>query len=130
MQKLFIKNVKEVGKGHIYVYQWNIDKSETAPIGLVVDPTAVKVVCASLEEMGATKTTLNNGSGYKFDLTTLTGFQGAHLDIYHTGKINVQWQKGDKSKKSPDFANLALFNVVEIIAKALKKSSNEENEED
>ena len=72
--KLFIKNVKEVGKGHIYVYQWNIDKSKTAPIGLVVDPTAVKVVCASLEEMGATKTMLNNGSGYKFDLTTLTGF--------------------------------------------------------
>ena len=128
--KLFIRNVKQAGKGHIYVYLWNIDKSETAPIGLVVDPTAVEVVCASLEEMGSTKTTLSNGSGFKFDLTTLTGFQGAHLDIYQTGKINVQWQKGDKSKKSPDFANLALFDVIELVARALKRSSNEEKDEE
>ena len=105
--KRFIRNVKEIGKGLIYIYLWNVDKNESAPIGLIVEPNAVDTVCSALEDMGAPKSVLNVKDA-KFDLTTVTGFH-AHLDIYHTGKINVQWQKGEKSKQSADFANLALF---------------------
>ena len=127
--KRFVRNVKETGKGFIYVYLWNIDKNESAPIGLFVEPGAVDTVCAALEDMGAPKSVLNVKDA-KFDLTSVTGFH-AHLDIYHTGKINVQWQKGEKSKKSADFANLALFDLIELIVQALKKKNGEtEDEED
>ena len=117
--KRFVQNVHKLTNKLIYVYQWNIDTSDTAPIGLYVDPTAVELVSSTLEGIGAAKLSLDNG--VKFDLTTATGFQGAHFDMYHSGKINVQWQKGGRSKKSPDFANLALFDIIEVIAKTLKE---------
>ena len=118
--KKLIENVKKIAEGSIYVYQWNVDQSEEAPLGLFTDPSKVEPVCDALEHMGATKTELNNNSGFKFNLSTITGFQGSHLELYKTGKMQVKWSKGGKTRKSADFIETAFLDVLDGIAKVLK----------
>ena len=61
--KKLIENVRSIAGDLIYVYQWNLDKNETAPLGLFVDPSKVEATCDALEHMGATKTDINNNAG-------------------------------------------------------------------
>ena len=77
--KRFIHGVKEIGNGCLFVYQWNLDKSETAPIGLYVDANLTEEIACALETLGAKKTVIKDGS--KLDLSTVTGFPGSHMEI-------------------------------------------------
>ena len=68
--------------------------------------------------MGSTKTQIKNG--FKFDLNSLTGFQGSHMQIYHMGRIQVQWPKGAKTRSSPDFVSTAFLDVLDGIVKTIR----------
>ena len=92
--KRFIRNVKALGDGEITVYLWNQEKSAHVPIGLLVDPNHVATTCLCLEEMGAPRTDIKDGK--KYDLTTVTGFQGANMEVYDTGRIIVQCPRGKR----------------------------------
>ena len=115
--KRFIRDVKNLGKGEIYVYLWNTDKSGQAPIGLLVDPSYVEATCSCLEDLGAPKSEIKDG--FKFNLTSVTGYNGAHMEVYNTGRIIVHCPKGAKGEKITEFAATAFFDVVVFISKAL-----------
>ena len=121
--KKFVRDVKASSKGEIYVYQWNTEKSETAPIGLFTEAENIKFICNDLEMAGAVKSTIQHAGqlphGTKFDLSTTTGFQGSHLEIYNTGRIIAHWPRGGKEKKNYGFVN-ALLDVVEIMSNAIE----------
>ena len=104
--KKVIEDVKRIAEGSIYVYQWNIDKSDASPLGLYVDPPKVEATCDALEQMGSTKSEIKDG--FKFDLNSVTGFQGSHMEIslgkstrvclksvlllcVSNGKLGVKW---------------------------------------
>ena len=91
--KRFVRDVNDLGNGKIYIYTWNVDKSPHAPICLMVDPSLVTATCFCLEELGAQKTEIKDG--VKFDLTTATGYQGSHMELYDTGRHHVNLQWGD-----------------------------------
>ena len=116
--KRFIRDVKSHSNGLIYVYQWNVDNSDTAPIGLYVDTKNVEAVCRNLEGAGAVKLPLQHGK--KFDLSIPSGFQGAHIEIYNTGRMNVQWPRSGKDKKQMDFVN-SLIDVIEVMSSSIAK---------
>ena len=108
--KRFIRSVKRIGNGYLFIYQWNVDKSDSAPIGLYAEPNLTGKIAASLEGLGARKTEIKDGS--KFDLSTITGYPGSHMEMYSTGKINVQWPR-PKGKKALDFANTSLIELLD-----------------
>ena len=119
--KKVIEDVKRIAEGSIYVYQWNIDKSDASPLGLYVDPPKVEATCDALEQMGSTKSEIKDG--FKFNLNLVTGFQGSHMEIYRSGKIQVKWPKQAKTRNTPDFVTSSFLDVIDGIAKVLKESS-------
>ena len=46
--KKVIEDVRRISEGRIYVYQWNVDKSEAAPLGLFVEPPKIEKTCDAL----------------------------------------------------------------------------------
>ena len=116
--KTFVREVKSVSGGSIFVYQWNLEHSDSSPLGLFVEPNNVAAVCKIIEESDAPRTHLQHGTnaphGAKFDIATLTGFQGAHMEIYNSGKINVQWPRG-KDNGTYEFVN-SFLDVVELMS--------------
>ena len=120
--KRFARDVKSCSKGTIYVYQWNVEKSDASPIGLYVDANNIKGVCDNLEIVGAVKLPIQHGN--KFDLSIVSGFQGAHVDVYNTGRMNVQWPRNGKDKNQTDFVN-SLVDVIEIMSSSFAKGSNQ-----
>ena len=116
--KRFIRDVKSHSNGLIYVYQWNVDNSETAPIGLYVDINNVQAVCSNLKGAGAVESPLQHGK--KFDLSIPSGFQGAHIEIYNTGRMSVQWPRNGKDKKQMDFVN-SFVDVIEVMSSSIAK---------
>ena len=113
--KKLIRDVQRIAEGTVYVYQWNIDKSEAAPLGLYVEPPKIEKTCDTLELLGSTKSEIKDG--FKFDLGSLTGFQGSHMEVYRSGKMQVQWPKAGKTRNAPDFIATAFLDVVDAIAK-------------
>ena len=117
--KKFVRDVKLMSKGLLYVYQWKVELSDAAPLGLFVEPHNTAKVCQNLEDAGAKRTEIQFGT--KFDIATVSGFQGAHLEVYSSGKINVQWPRVGKEKKSPDFID-CFVDVIEIMSIGLSSS--------
>ena len=119
--KSLIQNVRRITGGIIFVYQWNSDKD--GPVGLFISPGKVQSFYDALEDLGAAKKVLiHNGS--QFDLSMVTGFSGSHLEIFSTGKMNVQWAR---NKKGPDFIASAFLDLLEIVAGKLNDNANNNN---
>ena len=108
----FVGNLRRVTNGKIIIYKWNQDL-DASPLCLYIDQNEIEGVTNMLEEFGAPKASIN--SGIKFDLSTITGFPGSHIELFDSGRVTVNWPK---SKDKPDFKG-SFLDVVNSISNNL-----------
>ena len=115
--KHVIRKIKDVSNGSVIVYQWNVDASKNAPLGLHIDPEHIKTACDAVGNYGGKKTEGKDGA-IQFDMTDACGIPGNHLVFYKSGKIIVTLAEKGKGETPPkfDFCKTVLMDIVDDMA--------------